>query len=231
LAEKPEREQLLEPIRRGYAQMQSLLRLPLSHAMSGFRRVVDVPLVARHPRRGAEEVLRRLGLDPRDSRTRVLLAMREGVSPAALETAARQGPEFLFLDPNPLAAGLPDNVRPVELRPDLGFTELLAACRIVISKLGYGILSECIASQVAMLYPPRVGFREEELLRVAVGRYVPGRELPLGDYQAGNWLRPLRALRDTTAHCEVLDTQGGAACAQIIADAWGKNECRMSKSE
>jgi L-arabinokinase len=222
LAAHPERQQLLDIIRGGYGRMQSLLRLPLSHVMSGFQRVVDMPLVARHPRQGADDVHRRLGLDPRDSRTRVLLAMREGISPAALETAARQGPEFLFLDPNPVTAGLPNNVRHVELRPELRFTELLAACRIVISKLGYGILSECIASQVAMLYPPRVGFREEELLRVAVGRYVPGREIPLGDYQAGDWLGPLRSLRDTTAPCEALDTHGGAACARIIADACGQ---------
>ena len=130
----------------GYAKMEAVLRLPLGDVSEGFREKVPVPLIAGRSTRGRGGVIRRLGIDERDGRPRVLVAMRGGVPPDVLAAAACGAPEFLLLGTQDLPAGLPPNVRAVRLGPELDFSDLVAVCDAVVSKLGYGIVSDCAAA-------------------------------------------------------------------------------------
>ena len=87
----------MRQVREGYSKMRALLRLPFGHPVEAFGQVVDVPLIARRSRREPGEVLRRLGVDPADSRPRVLFGMRGRLPPAVWTAVAGGGPDFLFL--------------------------------------------------------------------------------------------------------------------------------------
>ena len=200
--------ELIEEVRRSHEKFDLLLHLPLGHDVSCFKRVVDVPLIATHPRRGPGDVEQRLGLTT-DRRPRVLIAMRGGLSDdAVLLAAARRSPDTLFLVPasTPSPAG---NIRPFDASAaKLDFTDVLSVCDAALSKVGYGILADCIACGVALLYPPRQGFREDEISLRECPRYLRMRELPPEDFHAGRWDQHLRSLLAQPTPPETLATNG-----------------------
>ncbi len=189
--ECPEYAHLQPLVRAGYSKMELYLRLPFSHAggLEAFQEVRDVPLVAR------------LGRPvERGSRPRVLLAMRGGIDAGSLERARDAGAdEFEFLE------------------PDGGhFPDLVRASDAVVSKLGYGTLGECAANGSAILYPPRTAFREEPVLEAAAARYLRARQIPMPDFESGNWAPHLRKLLAMPAPVETLETNGADVCARIL---------------
>ena len=76
----------------------------------------------------------------------------------------------------------------------LTYTDLLAACDVVVTKLGYGIVSECIANGVALLYALRGRFIEQDVFM----REMPGRlrcrQIAVDDLRAGRWDADVAAL-------------------------------------
>jgi hypothetical protein len=94
---------------------------------------------------------------------------------------------------------------------------VLAACDVVVAKLGYGILSDCIANGVALLFPPRTGFREDEVSRAVCPRYTRMRELPAGDFNVGRWGAHLGALFAQPRAPDTMRTDGDQVVAQFIS--------------
>jgi len=60
--------------------------------------------------------------------------------------------------------------------------------------LGYGIVSECMANQTALIYTSRGQFREYPILRRAVNQYLPSAEIKLEDLKKGRWLDAFTSL-------------------------------------
>jgi predicted glycosyltransferase len=185
--------------------MAALLQLPFGHDTDAFPRVIPVPLVARRSTLEPEEVLRRLGLGPRDRRPRVLVAMRGGVDPQTLERAIASATDFHFL-----------RVRPDEF--GLDFSDLMAASDVVVSKLGYGTIADAIANDTRLVWPPRSGFREDEVTEAEAPRYLRMRRMPPEDFHGGNWRESLEAAMALPDAAETMRFDGAAACARFIAD-------------
>ncbi len=185
----PEYAHLKPIVRAGYSKMELYLRLPFSHSdgLEVFPEVREVPLVARLGKAA-----------DRGSRPRVLVAMRGGIDKCSLERA-RETNEFEFLEPD-----------------GRHFPDLVRASDAVVSKLGYGTIAECAVNGSALLYPPRTGFREEPLLEAAAARYLRARQIPLADFESGNWAPHLQALLAMPAPAEGLDANGAEVCARII---------------
>ncbi len=193
-----------ERMRRGYANMAVVLKLPLAEVGDAFRRRIEVPLVAGRSTRDPGEVLRAIGVPPADGRARVLVGMRGGVSAASLCAAATGAADFLFLLPGERPAGaLPPNVIPIGVAmaaasapsaapPD--FADLVAASEVVVSKIGYGIVSDCIVAGARLLWPRRTGFREDDVAEAEAPAYLRMREIDRAAFAAGDWAGPLRAL-------------------------------------
>jgi hypothetical protein len=217
---------LLEHMRGGYARMRCMLRLPFAHPMSLFPRVVDVPLVAKPHPRPADDVLRRLGIAANDYRPRILLGMRDPIDPGSLQAAARSSSELLFLCPGPVEPDrgenpIAENVRPVRWSPLLSFWDTLNVCRAVISKLGYGIVADCVASRVALLWPARNDFREDAMLAEASEQYFCQREISLQDFHSGRWGRALRQLLALPPRTLTLPINGADVCADLMYQFFG----------
>lgn len=207
----------LARVRRGYANMACYLRLPFSHDTKSFGSIVDVPLITRDLQHGRQDILRKLGVDLSCHRRRVLYAMRSPRSLEAIARAANRDRDRLFFCFEQPRTGMPENMRSVLLDEQLSFPDVLSVCDAVVSKLGYGILADCASTQTAVLFPPRDGFREDEILVPAACKYLRACELPLDDYETGDWISHLERLEATPQPTDSLAMHGARTCADILA--------------
>ena len=191
-------EPIVERIQAAYAQADCLLRLPLSSpapdAFPAFRCVQDIPPIARRATRPRDQVRRELGL-PGDAA--VVLLSFGGFHASGLNLEALgQWRDYLFLVTAATACRAP-NVRQL---PDqqLDYASLLAACDAVVTKPGYGIVADCLANQVPVVYTDRGPFREYDVLVRALETLGRARYAPQADVLAGRLGPHLDALRDVS---------------------------------
>lgn len=216
---------LLDAVRGGHEGADLLLHLPFGGTAPGFRRVVEVPLVAGRSSQPAAVTLRKIGVAPDERRTRVLAAARGGLDSAAVIRAARELPGCLLLtnvDVPPAGTraadggAVPGNLH--KLPPDgtVRYPELVAASDVVVAKLGYGIVAECIAAGTALLYPPRQMFREDELTAAALPAHVRASAMPEGDYRVGHWGPHVEGLLARPKPVLDVRTDGAEVCAEVL---------------
>lgn len=141
-----------------YARARLLLRLPLGEPMAAFPVRRDVALVARRGRLPRGEVRRALGLAPGE---RLLLASFGG--------------EGLPVEPS-----LPRGWRALRDDPRFAYPDLVAAADAVLSKPGYGIVTDCLAACTPLLWMARPDWPEEPILREALAG-IPSREVSAAD--------------------------------------------------
>ncbi|TDL16548.1 hypothetical protein BD410DRAFT_617002 [Rickenella mellea] len=70
---------------------------------------------------------------------------------------------------------------------DVYMPDLTAVADVLLGKLGYGTVSECVDAQTPFIYVPRPLFIEEHGLRRLLATEGVGVELARRDYEAGNW--------------------------------------------
>lgn len=205
----PDFEDIVARIRASYAQTECLLRLPLhsadAQAFAAFPRIEDVPLVVRKAARSREDVRRECGL-PLD-RPVVLLSFG-GFTAHGLDVmrlGELEGYAFIVTPPmSEQLERLPANVR--RLNPAAAdYVSLLAACDVVVTKPGYGIVADCLANRVAALFTDRGPFREYDVLAEALPRLGRARYVPRADVMRGKLGPHLEALlslkTDWTEQC------------------------------
>ncbi|EIN10048.1 hypothetical protein PUNSTDRAFT_102022 [Punctularia strigosozonata HHB-11173 SS5] len=72
---------------------------------------------------------------------------------------------------------------------DVYMPDLTAAADVLLGKLGYGTVSECVDACTPFVYVPRPLFIEEHGLRLLLEREGAGVVLPRAKYEAGDWAR------------------------------------------
>ena len=211
-----ERDFHLAEVRNSYRKIPTLLKIPFGGRTDWFKEVIDIPVIASAPRRSGEEVLASLKLDL--SRPRVLISLRGGISTDALLAAANSARNHLFFSTTPIPANSPENLLHFPLSKTLTFSDLLSASSIVLSKLGYGIVADCLAARKPILWPRRFGFREDDVTHAEASPYLPMLEIPHEDLFAGNWKSYLDELLKKPMPAANLPTNGAAAAARIISE-------------
>ncbi|MCL4822503.1 MAG: hypothetical protein KJ067_25555 [Vicinamibacteria bacterium] len=177
-----------------YAQADALLELPFACDNAAFARREPIPLVARRPRSGREAVRERLGLGPEP----VVLLSFGGVGLDAFELEALGSMRDLRF----LTAGewsrLPANGRAVphaELdRVGCGYEGLVAAADVVVSKPGYGIVTDAIGAGTRLLYADRGDFPEYPVLVRDMQPWLTCAHVPSERLRVGAIEPELRAL-------------------------------------
>ena len=166
--------------------------LPFAGDLSAFPRIEDVPLVARQPTLEAGEARRRLGLGARPA---VLLSFGGiGLRPPAAPVLG-QLPDFDFLVEG-VGGEAPMCTRwrmPRLTALGLGYEDVVAAADVVVTKPGYGIVTDAIAGRTRIVYTERGDFPEYPVMVAEMGRYVPAVHLGNDDVRAGRQ-RCLRAV-------------------------------------
>jgi hypothetical protein len=179
-----------------YASANLLLRLPFAGDLSAFPRIEDVPLVARRPRLQAREARRLLGLGDRPA---VLLSFGGiGLRAPAPEAFGQLG-EFDFLVER-LGDDAPPNVHSVDdprlAALGLGYEDVVGAADVVVTKPGYGIVTDAIAGRTRIVYTDRGDFPEYKVLVAEMPRYLAAVHASNDDVRAGRLREAVRAVLD-----------------------------------
>jgi L-arabinokinase len=186
-ARQPELLAAAERCARAYAQARLLLRLPFAGDLSSFPKIEDVGLVARQPRVARDEARRRLGWDGRPT----ALVSFGGLGLPGFDAgvlAVLQAYRFVL----PVVWGaLPSNVEVVDTARleagQLEYVDLVGACDVVVTKPGYGIVSDCIGAGTRLLYTERGDFPEYEILVAQMESCVACEPLERASLFAGCW--------------------------------------------
>jgi UDP:flavonoid glycosyltransferase YjiC (YdhE family) len=214
----PDFDQPVAYVQAGYACADLLFRLPLHsatpEAFPAFTTIDDVPLIARVAQRSRADVRREIGL-PDDARA-VLLSFG-GFTAHGLDVEALGArPDYTFVLTPPLSRNgpdLPKNVLSLGEQP-ADYVSLLGACDVVVTKPGYGIVADCLANRVAVLFTDRGPFREYDVLAEALPTLGRARYIPRADLLAGRLGQHLDALLQTPARWTEQPMNG----AEVVAE-------------
>lgn len=172
-----------------YAHAALLLQLPFAGDLGAFPRREPIPLVARPPSLTREDARRRLGLDAAPA---VLLSFG-GLGLPGLDLRVFADLESVQLLVEPSASAAPPNVRVTSLSDlaalGMSYLDLVAAVDVVVTKPGYGIVSDAIACRTRMVYTERGDFPEYPILVEEMTRWLPAVHVSNADLRAGR-LRP-----------------------------------------
>jgi L-arabinokinase len=195
---------VLPTIRRAYAATTHALRLPLNGGFEPMAAVTrDIPFIARRSARDPLETRRALGIA--GDRPVVLPSFGAYGVTLPLDRLARSG-RFELIDPT----------RP---HPDgLLYQDLVAAADVVVSKPGYGIVSECAANGTALLYTSRGRFAEYDVFVADMPRVLRCRYVSQEDLLAGRWDDAVDALVQQPAPPDPARFDGAAVAADAITN-------------
>lgn len=213
-------------MRDAYATTTLALRLPFAGGFEPMRAVTrDVPLVARRSRSSREDTRQRLGIS---SERPVVLASfgGHGASLAFEEIARMNDVTVIVTDYESRRAPAPEGTdgRLRRFTKDtldhlaVRYEDLVAAADIVVSKPGYGIVSECIANDTALLYTSRGHFAENDVLVTAMSRVLRCRFIHEEDLRAGHWNASVSALLSQPDPPERMASDGAATVASLLLE-------------
>ena len=97
------------------------------------------------------------------------------------------------------------------------YEDLVKAVDVVVTKPGYGIISECVANDTALLYTSRGDFREYGVLVNEMPKYLRCAFIDHDDLFSGNWAPHLDQLLARGAPPDKTATNGAAVAAEIIS--------------
>jgi hypothetical protein len=210
---------LVPTIEEAYAQATEGWRLPMWGGFTTVPRQRDLPLVARRARHGRDSVLAALGL-PRDVPLVLASFGGYGVNDLDLERLDCLGDYGVVVTGREGGLELPHGVHFADERllyeRELRYEDLVAAVDVVLTKPGYGIISECIANGTAMLYTSRGAFAEYDVLVREMPRYLRCEFIAHDDLFAGRWRGPLDRVRSLPAPPELPPTDGATVAAAWI---------------
>ena len=137
-----------------------------------------------------------------------------GMSSAAWEKLAGFT-DWEFLGLNGIGGGAP-NYHLVD-KSDFRYQDLTSSVDVVISKIGYGVISECFLNGTPLIYLPRDHFVEYPVLEKAVISWGGGTCLSEEQFNSLQWSGALE--RSFTKRLHPLLSDGARLCAEAIARA------------
>jgi hypothetical protein len=225
---------LLPTIRTAYSKASMTLRLPMSGGFDSFSNVKEIPFIARHAARTREEVCRILKL-PTDKP--IVLVSFGGYGLPGLDTdALGKFRKYTVVTAATVALSRARKDTPTTERKgafatvneeamyDAGvrYEDLVAASAAVVTKPGYGIISECIANDTAVLYTSRGHFPEYDVLVDEMPRYLQSAFIGHDDLFAGKWEPHLDRLLALPKPRKKPDTSGADVAAELLLKALDK---------
>jgi L-arabinokinase len=225
---------LLPAIRTAYSKASMALRLPMSGGFETFSNVKDIPFIARHATQTREQVCKALKL-PSDKP--IVLASFGGYGLPGLETdALAKFKKYTVVTTANLPLGRTRKEMPTAERKgsfvsvneesmyDAGvrYEDLVGAAEAVVTKPGYGIISEAIANDTAILYTARGHFPEYDVLVSEMPKYVRNAFIGQDDLFAGKWESHIDKLLAQAKIKKKPETNGADVAAEILLKALDK---------
>lgn len=169
---------LIPTIQAAYRLAEAAWRLPMHGGFETFQTIVDIPFTARHATCAPAETRARLGLPPLDGGRRLVLPSFGGYGVDGIDLSS------LDLDASWHVVLVPDVLI---YEAGLRYEDLIRAVDVVLTKPGYGIISECIANDTALVYTSRGRFAEYQVLVREMPRYLRCSFLENDALRGGRW--------------------------------------------
>lgn len=233
----------VEKFRSVYEKTDLLLRLPFAPPMTQFTNRKDIPLLA-NPGTPCREKIRDLrfgiatslpsfasastfgGRDsgvptldirhstPDTDKPWVLLSFTSlDLNFQALEKI-RKNDAYEFFCVQPLDFSVP-HIYAID-RHQVCFADILASCDIVISKPGFGLVSECIVNKKPLIYSDRGDFAEYPYLVEGIEKYLRNVHLPSEQLYAGDFFQALEKIKSAPEPKDHLASGGAEMIAQEL---------------
>jgi hypothetical protein len=187
-----------------YSHTTMALRLPMWGGFETMKDVRDLPFAARHARHAPEDTRRALGI-PLDRKVVLVSFGGYGVQGASKP----QVPGYHVLWPG-------DVDERAMYEAGYRYEDLVKAVDVVVTKPGYGIISECIANDTAILYTSRGDFREYPVLVEEMPKYLRCEFIDHDDLFSGNWAPHLDRLLAQPAPPIRPKTNGAQVAADVL---------------
>jgi hypothetical protein len=209
----PRWQPLVDLFREQYAKTDLLLRLPFCEKMSAFPRVEDIPLVATPGQLRRQEISKLVGCEP--SKKWILLSFTtlDWSREALKRVESIRDYEFLTVLPLQWER---KNIRALS-REQITFSDVIASVDAVISKPGFGILSDCAVNGKPLIYADRNDFLEYPVLEDSIRKYLRHVHIPAAKLYAGDLLDSLDRIWTGPAPELKLERGGDRIAAARIA--------------
>ncbi|MCS6772336.1 MAG: hypothetical protein NZ740_09985 [Kiritimatiellae bacterium] len=210
--------EIVARFRRGYSLSSLLMRMPFAEPMAAFPRRVEIGVTARPGTPRRRELASLTGADP--SKRWVLLSFAELAWEEAALRAVSRLVDWEFFTVLPLRWDGP-NFRAVDRRA-VSYADVLASCDAVLTKPGFGVLSDCAVNGKPIIYVERTDFREYPILEAAVRQYYRSVHLPAEQLYRGDLRSALEAIETAPEPVARVATGGDRAAAEIILKTAGQ---------
>lgn len=203
---------IVDLMRSQYAKAELLVELPFACPMNVFTHRVSVGLLAKAG--GCRRDLISLAAGADVHKRWVLLAFRQlDLKKRALDRMMKNS-EVEWFSVEPLS--WPESTVHMLNRRDFTFPDILASVDVAVSKPGFGIVSECLANQVPLVYADRADFAEYEYLEAGIRRYLRNAFIPQEDLYAGMVDHALNEAVTSRPPKEKLSAEGAAETVQQL---------------
>jgi len=214
-AETPEDAALLHQMATEYAAATVGLITPLNLPATPdlFPKTERVPLIARRGTSIREAFTHAYGIP---SGKHLALLYLGGWGLEINWPALEQLSDWVFLldRPVPVPAANVDSFNPHFWR----YADVAASVDAVVSKAGYGTVTECIANSVPLVYLPRSGFAEHDALVLGLNAWGGGIEISEAAFHAGDWAAALETALTTQPDPNCFQTDGAQMIAQKLTE-------------
>lgn len=205
---------VIDRIRAIYEATDLLLRLPFAEPMAAFPRHIDLPLLAKPGQDRRMEIAQRVAADP--EKEWVLISFYQlDLNSDALKKL-RELSDFELFTVEPLS--WPGSTIHTICLEDFAFADTLASCDYVVTKPGFGIVSECVANQKPLIYSDRANFKEYPVLVECIKRFCRHAFISNHELYSGNLKRALDEARIARDPISQIARGGAERAAELILE-------------
>jgi hypothetical protein len=204
---------IAEMFREQYGKADLLLRLPFCEEMNAFSRIEDIPLVARPGRSRRQEISALTGCDP--AKKWILLSFTALDWSREALTRVESIREYEFFTVLPLQWKA-ENIHALS-REQITFSNVIASVDAVISKPGFGILSDCVVNCKPLIYAERSDFLEYPVLEASIKKHLRHVHIPASKLYQGDLQESLDKVWTSPEPALTLQRGGDQIAAQRIA--------------
>ena len=138
----------------------------------------------------------------------------------ALETIRALSSDYEFFCVEPM--NFPNSCIHSISRNAVSFADVLASCDIIISKPGFGLVSECIVNNKPLIYSDRGDFAEYPYLVEGIEKYLRNIHLPSTDLYVGNFLQALEKIKSAPKPEGTMESGGAEMIAKELIRLCGQ---------
>ncbi len=214
LDQYPQFSDIVFQIKEDYSTVDLLFQLPASEPMHAFPTKIPAPLIARTGSLSKADMAK--AFDLAENKQWMLLALPQYDKTHMPWHIMKQNRDWLYL--SPFHDKRTDNMIPIP-REGFRFSDLVGVSDVVLSKPGYGIVSDCFANRVPLLYIERHDFIEYHLIVQWLREHSIASEITFEQFEAGDWDNALSEISNRTDRWSALDVEGDRFIANQICES------------